>query len=136
MRSCPPVFGKPRAFARFQVCANVGGIDQVAALGRCVALGDLRLDLLTIRSQPGLLFVQQGNSVLDELVHSLVGAALDVLLDQFLNFGAKTNIHVWIIPQGGSEGVPLSGDATLIASPKGKFRDAASHLFFQGLRAR
>ena len=43
--------------------------------------------------------MEHGNGVLDELVDGFVRAALDVLLDQFLEFGPKADFHSDILPQ-------------------------------------
>ena len=49
--------------------------------------------------KPGFLVVKHGNGVLYELVHALVGSALNVLLDQFLQLRPQMNLHYHILPQ-------------------------------------
>ena len=45
-----------------------------------------------------LLFVKHGNCPLHEFIHSLVGASLDVLLDQLLQLGLEVDFHNDILP--------------------------------------
>jgi len=44
--------------------------------------------------------MQNSNGVLYELVHALAGAALDILLDQFLDLRPQSDIHGITIPHG------------------------------------
>jgi hypothetical protein len=60
--------------------------------GGSVPFRYLRIDLGRVLSQPGFLFVKHGNSPLHKFVDGLVGAALNVLLNQLFNLGSKTNI--------------------------------------------
>lgn len=76
-----------------QLGTNLARIEQLAALRGRVTLLDLCPNLAAMLGQPGFLLVKQGNGVLNELIHGLVGSALNVLLDHFLELGAQMNLH-------------------------------------------
>ena len=96
------MFSKPHAFALFHVRAHVRGINPFTTLRRSITFCNLRPDFLAIRGQPCFLLMQNSNSVLHKLVHALLGAALDVLLDQFLDLRPQWDVHSCIIPHDAS----------------------------------
>ena len=53
----------------------------------CEAMFNLGGNLITVFSKPFLLLVKHDNGSLDEFVRGLVGAALDIPLDESLQLG-------------------------------------------------
>ena len=72
--------------------------DQFSALGGCVAFVNLGCNLCVILGQPSLLFVKHGDCALHKFVHRLVGASLDVLLNQFFQLGLEADFHETFYP--------------------------------------
>ena len=89
--------GDPLPFQFGEPGTNFVGADQFAALRAGVALVNLVSNLGAIRGQPGFLFVEHGNRLLYKFVDGFVGAALDVLFNQLLEFGPKADFHGGIL---------------------------------------
>ena len=53
--------------------------------------------LSILRIVTGFLFVEHGNRPLHKFIYGLVGAALDILLNQLCKLGPKANFHVDIL---------------------------------------
>jgi hypothetical protein len=65
----------------------VAGIEQLIALRSGSALLDFCASLAAMLGQPSFWLVKQGNGVPNELVHALLGSAVNVLLYDCESFG-------------------------------------------------
>jgi hypothetical protein len=90
---------KPSTFPLFQPGTNLIGIEQLSPLRRRIAFLDLCPNLAAMLGQPGFLLVKQRNGVLHELIHGLVGPALNVPLDHLFQLGSQMNLHSHSLPQ-------------------------------------
>ncbi|HKO04644.1 MAG TPA: hypothetical protein VJW51_07830 [Candidatus Acidoferrales bacterium] len=72
--------------------------NDFSALGCGESFLNLRGNFCPVFGQPSLLFVEQGDSLLHEFFHCLIGASLHVSPYQLLQFGAQMNVHANILP--------------------------------------